>query len=1119
MPRSTLRRSAAALAAALLTALAGLTGLGAPAQAADKPWMDTSLSPAQRADSLLSAMTLTEKLAMLHGGTSCGYAGCIDANTRLGIPALHLQDGPVGVGDGASGVTQLAAPVAGAATWDTGLMRSYGEVLGAEQWGKGTNVVLAPTVNIVRDPRWGRAFESLGEDPFLAGAMGTADIQGIQSQGPMAQVKHFVAYNQETNRQATSGNAVVSDRALREIYTPAFDAAVKGGVDSAMCSYNLVNGTQACENAALQNGLLKKDLGFGGFITADWGATHSTVASANNGLDMEMPDARYFGSALTTAVNNGQVSVATIDDKVRRILTSMFRRGLFDHAQTGTMAATVTTAAHRTVARQVATQGSVLLKNAAAVLPFTAATHSVAVIGGGAGTGALTQGGGSAAVNPSAVVTPLDGLRTRAGAGTTITYAPGAARSDGALPPIDTTYLTPATGAGHGLTAEYFAGTAQAGTPVATRVEPQVDSTWGAPPAAGLAATGWSARFTGKVTPPTTGTYTFSLTSDDGSRLFVNGQKVVDMWRDQGSTTKTATVSLTAGQPVSIQVDYYQAGGGANLTLGWQLPGQSLRDQAVSAARAADVAVVFTGRTTSEGSDLADIDLPADQNQLIADVAAANPNTVVVVNSGSAVAMPWASSVRGIVEAWYPGQEYGSALAALLFGDENFSGKLPVTFPRSLADVPARTAAQFPGQNGTEQYSEGIDVGYRWYDRQAIAPLFPFGHGLSYTTFAYSGLQVGAPDGAGNVVVSFDVTNTGSRAGSEVAQVYVGQPASSGEAPKNLRGFAKVPLQPGEKKQVSVTLDARSFQYWDGSWTKAAGTQAILVGSSSRDVRLTGAVPGTPVDPGTGTLDRTGWVVTATSSGGGDVPARMVDGQTSTRWSSGAPMVNGQAVTVDLGATRTFTGVTMDSAGSANDYARGYQVFVSADGATWGQPVATGAGTSAKVVATFPSTSARWVKIVQTGSASSWWSIAELNLTTGTATTPTVLPRQGWVASASSSGGGDVPARLIDADPATRWSSGSPMVNGQTVTLDLGAARTFSRLTMDSGGSANDYARGYQVLVSSDGASWGAPIATGAGTAALVSVTLPTTTARWVRVVQTGTSSSWWSISDLNLYG
>jgi beta-glucosidase len=950
--KSLLRKRLAAIAAAVL---AVTTLYASPARAADQPWMNTALAPVDRANLLLAAMTQPEKLTMLHGGGSCGYAGCVPANTRLGIPALHLQDGPAGVGDGAGAVTQLAAPVAGAATWDTALMKQYGSTLGAEQWGKGTNVVLAPTINIVRDPRWGRAFESFGEDPYLAGQIGAADIQGIQSQGPMAQVKHYAVYNQETSRNNASDNAIVSDRAEREIYLPGFETSVKqGGADSVMCSYSAINGPFACENGPLQNQILKGEWGFGGFITSDWGATHSTVASANNGLDMEMPDSNYFGSALTTAVANGQVSQATIDDHVRRILTSMFKAGLFDHAQTGTMANPVTSAAHTALTRQVAADGSVLLKNANSVLPVPATTKSIAVVGAGGGSAPMYQGGGSASVNSSGSVSPYQGIVNRAGTGISVTYSQGTAGAG-------------ITGLA-GKCIDVAAANNANGTPV------QLYDCNGTNAQSWTVASDGSLQSLGKCMDVA------GAGTADGSKiqLYDCNSSAAQKWTATNGTlinTGSGKCLTATGSNNSTQLQISTCNGAAGQQ--WKLPSGSGHDQAVAAARAADMAVVFVNKFESEGSDLSDINLPADQNQLVTDVAAANPNTVVVVNSGSAVTMPWAGSVRGIIESWYPGQEYGNALASLLFGDVDPSGKLPVTFPASLADVPAHTTAQWPGQNNTVQYSEGVDVGYRWYDQQNKTPAYPFGFGLSYTTFAYANLAVATPDAAGNVAVSFDVTNTGSRAGAEVAQVYVGQPTSTGEPPKNLRGFAKVSLTPGQTQRVTVTLDARSFQYWSGAWTSAAGSNQIMVGSSSRDIRLTGTVA--IGSSGSTALSRTGWTVTASPSSTTDLPARMLDGDTGTRWSSGAPMANGNTVTLDLGAARTFSKVVMDSAGSTADYARGYRVDVSTDNATW-RTVGTGTGTAALVTAAIGSQTARYVRITQTGSATSWWSIAELNL-------------------------------------------------------------------------------------------------------------------------------------------
>lgn len=698
---SRLPRVALVLALAMLT-LAGYISTSQIARADTRPWMDTSLSPDQRADLVLAQMTLDEKIAMLHGASGSAYVGYVPGNSRLGIPALYLEDGPAGVADGMTGVTQLPAPVVGAASWDPSLMQQYGQVIGSEEAGKGANVTLAPTINITRDPRWGRAFESIGEDPYLNGQMGASDIQGIQSQGEIAQVKHWAVYNQETNRNTSADDAIVSDRAMQEIYFPAFQTAIdQGQVGSIMCSYSTINGAFACQNSYL-NQVLRDQFAFPGFNTSDWGATHSTVPSANNGLDMQMPDDSYYGAALKAAVQSGQVSMATLNQHVHNILRTMFALGLFDRPQAGSPSATVTSPQHAQVALRTAENGTVLLKNDGALLPLdTSKVHSIAVIGDDAGPDAQTAGGGSASVVAPYIVTPYQGISARAGSGVTVQYAQGVSPT-GQLPVVDAQYLTPATGGGNGLTAQFYNNMTLSGTSALTRTDPNVHFNWnGGSPGTGVNATQWSAKWTGTLTPPATGTYTFSLTSDDGSRLFVNGQKIIDNWRDQASTTETGTVSLTANQPAQIEVDYYQDGGASLVSLGWQIPGGlSLLDQAVQTAKQSDVAVVFASDFETEGADLTNIDLPGQQNQLIAAVAAANPNTVVVLNTGSAVTMPWVDSVKGIVEAWYPGQEDGNAIAAVLFGDVNPSGKLPVTFPKSLSDVPASTPQQWTGVNG-----------------------------------------------------------------------------------------------------------------------------------------------------------------------------------------------------------------------------------------------------------------------------------------------------------------------------------------------------------------------------------------------------------------------------------
>lgn len=720
-------------------------------------------------------------------------------------------------------------------------------MIGAEDRAKGADVDLGPTVNIVRDPRWGRAFESYSEDPYLAGRMGAADVEGVQSQGVMAQVKHWAVYNQETGRNTPADDAVIDDRTVHEIYTSAFGAIVEQARPaSAMCSYSSINGTYACENAYLDH-ILKQDFGFDGFLTSDWGGTHSTAGSANAGMDLEMPGQDFFGSALKTAVRNGQVPPSRLDDMVGRILREEFRFGLFEHPSPDTPDAPASTPAHLDVARKAAEDGTVLLKNDGGLLPLDPAkVHSVAVIGDGAGKNTLSAGGGSAHIAGTGTVTPFDGIKARAGAGVQVDYAQGYLGQGSALPAIGSQYLAPPSGAGPGLLGQYYPNTDSSGPPALTRTDPQVDFTWtGAPPAPGLPSTGFSTKWTGTLTPPATGTYTLGLTSDDGSRLLIGGKPVIDNWGDHAAATKTAQVALTAGRPVPVEVDYYQGGGDSTVTLGWLPPGQDLTGEAAALAAKSDVAVVYANDFESEGSDLTDLDLPAGQDELIDAVAAANPNTVVVLNTGSAVTMPWLAKVKGVFEAWYPGQESGNAIAALLFGDVAPSGKLPVTFPASLGQVPASAPQQWPGAGGEVRYSEGLDVGYRWYDRQRLAPLYPFGYGLSYTSFRFSNLQVD-PTGLGEngrLEVSADVTDTGARAGSEVAQLYLGDPAATGEPASQLKGFQKVALQPHQTKRVRFALTARDASYWSSeaqAWELGAGRYTVRVGDSSRNLPLSG---------------------------------------------------------------------------------------------------------------------------------------------------------------------------------------------------------------------------------------------------------------------------------------
>ena len=1093
---STLRRSRTLLGAALAALLATTAFAQAPAaHAAAQPWMNADQTPEQRADELLAQMTTAQMLDLMHPGTqTCSWGACVDGNSALGIPQLRLQDGPAGVGDGAGGVTQLPAPVAGAATWDPALMDQYGQVVGNEEWNKGVNVSLGPTINIVRDPRWGRAFESYGEDPYLSGQIAAADIRGLQSQGPIDQVKHYAVYNQETYRNTTSDDAIVSARAENEIYLPAFQSAVQqGGAWSVMCSYAEINGTFACENPDLLTNELDGTLGFQGFVTSDWGATHSTVASANAGMDMEMNSTDYFGQPLTDAVDSGQVSQTTIENAARRILTAMFAQGLFDTTQTGSIGDIVTTAAHQQVAEQVAEEGSVLLQNNGPVLPVTSADSSIAVIGDDAGPDALTDGAGSAGVVPSSVVTPFQGIQARAGSGADVTYSQGVANPDGSI--IDSSYLTPAQGSGSGLYAQYFNGNSLSGSAIATGTVPDLDYSWGGQsPTAGVPADNWSASYTGTLDPPTTGTYTFSLTSDDGSRLMVNGQQVINNWADQPPTTKTGTVSLTAGQKVSIEVDYFQDGGGSQLDLAWQPPNQDLLDPAVAAAKAANTAIVFVDNPEGEGADLSDIDLSSAQNQLVSSVAAANPNTVVVVNSGSAVTMPWADSVKGIIENWYPGQEDGNAIAALLYGDTDFSGKLPVTFPQSLAQVPASTPAQWPGQNGQVQYSEGIDVGYRWYQSQNITPLFPFGYGLSYTTFGFSGLTVSPPDSSGDVTAAFTVTNTGSKAGAEVAQVYVGEPSSTGEPPKSLQGFQRVQLNPGQSQQVSVTLDARAFQYYGSNgWTNATGTNQVYVGDSSVNTPLNGQV---------------------TISGGTTGPGSLTASPTSLTFPGQTVGTTSGAQTVSITNSGTAA-VAVSSVAASGDFAQTN---------TCGTSLAAGASCSASVTFTPTAAGSRAGALTVATNASN--SPLTVSLTgTGNPTSTTNLAL-GATMTASGSTQGYAPSNANDGNTSTYWES-TDNAFPQWLQADLGSTQALGSITLTLPPSTSWATRTQtlSVLGSTDGSDFTTLVASAnytfnPATGNTVTISLPASTSERYLRLQFTANTGWpaGQVSEFEIY-
>jgi beta-glucosidase len=679
----------------------------------------------------------------------------------------------------------------------------------------------------------------------------------------IATSKHYIGNDQETLRGTI--NAVVSQRALAEIYDPAFQATVDAGAGAVMCAYNKINGPYACESPQALEGTLDHGLGFRGFVMSDWGATHSTIPSTQAGLDMSMPGGSlfgpdYYGAPLAAAVASGAVPVATVNSMVRRILWAMFSAGLFDRSYPNPAAVAgtdVSTPADNQVALSASEQGAVLLKNDHGVLPLSQRTKSIAVIGDAAGADAIYGGGGSASVNPTNPVTPLAGITGRAAAsGATVSYAQGNSnyRSLAAVPD---TGFAPTSGTGPGWTATYYAGPAASGTPLGSEVVTSLHVTSTPAIVTASGASTWSVTYTAAMTPSASGVDEFGLNAGAAASLSIGGRPVISYGPGTGSVF-TGLAPVTAGQAAAFELDVTglstatSAGGpfgpSALVDLAWAPQENLLWAAAARAARTAGVAVVFASNYSAEGSDLQTLELPADQDLLIQAVARANPRTVVVLNTSGPVYMPWLRQIAGVFEAWYPGQQYGHSIAALLFGDVNPSGHLPETFPAHASQGVAHGGTvlipnpQFPG-NGTDvYYSEGIDVGYRYYDAHHQTPLFPFGYGLSYTTFSYGQLRLfPANSRSGQEIAQVTITNTGDRPGAEVAQLYLTDPASAGEPPYQLKGFQKVMLAPGQTKVLTFPISRQDMSYYRAGWVAAPGRYLVSIGSSERDLALAGS--------------------------------------------------------------------------------------------------------------------------------------------------------------------------------------------------------------------------------------------------------------------------------------
>ncbi|MFJ7590066.1 beta-glucosidase [Streptomyces sp. NPDC097617] len=792
-------------------------GAGAP-EAPPPAAPATEAKGAARIDALLERLTLDEKTALLHGArdpASLGQAGYVPGVPRLGIPALRLADGPAGVRV-ARPATALPAPVLLASAFDPALAREYGRVIGREGRALGQDVLLAPMVNLIRTPYAGRNFETFAEDPHLTADLVGEMIRGIQDEGLIATVKHFALNNQEHGRDTV--DVIAAEQTLHETELRGFEAAVAAGAGAVMGAYNKVNGVHACESKPLLDELLRGSWGFDGWVMSDWDATHSTVAAIGAGLDMEMPGGTHFGGPLREAVRGGSVPESAVDLAVHRILAAMDRFGLLA-ARPAARPPRDSAAGART-ARKVATAGAVLLRNEHGTLPLTgAAARSIAVIGP-TGQVPFVGGGGSAQVVPDGAAAPLTAIRKRAGNGAAVHYALG---EDVYGRPLPAKLLTPAAG---------------------------LDDRAVAPGRV------WSHEGEFRLTADDEWTLLVHYTGKrpvvrlDGEELFPVRQGVAEYFAGgllgsapDGMSVRRRTLALTAGTH-RLAVTAEGGDKGQRFRLRHTTGAIRAADlaEAVRTATSAHSVVLFAYEDATEGRDRTSLALPGGQERLIEAVAAANPRTTVVLNTSSSTTMPWLARTGAVLQMYYPGQEGAGATADLLFGDVDPGGRLTQTFPADERATPVGgDPLRYPGVGGRQQYSEGVHVGHRWYDAQRVTPLFPFGHGLSYTTWHYEKLTV-RPQ-RGGLRVEFTVRNTGRRKGTEVAQVYVG-PSRELELDQPVRalaGYRRLVLAPGEAQRVTVDIGARALSSWDPerhAWVLGSGRREVFAGRSSRELPL-----------------------------------------------------------------------------------------------------------------------------------------------------------------------------------------------------------------------------------------------------------------------------------------
>ena len=768
--------------------------------------------------------------------------------SRLGIPVIFHDEGLHGlIGTGA---TSFPQSIGLAATWDPALVADVAGVIGVESRSRGIRHLLSPVINIARDVRWGRVEETYGEDPFLQSRIAVAYCKALEDQGVVTTPKHFIANYGDGGRD--SHPIHLSERELREVYFPPFKACVEeAGARSIMASYNALNDVPCSANSWLLNDILRKEWGFAGFVVSDYGSVwgikekHAVAATPKDaaiqaveaGLDMELPNIEYYGKPLLDAANDGSVSIAAIDSAVTHVLRVKFSLGLFEqpYVDAEKAAGLNNNARSRELAHKAAQKAIVLLRNKNGTLPLSKNLRSVAVIGPNADAEQL---GGYSGFGIK-VVTALQGIQGKVSAATQVTYSKGCEIGFGALQPIPSENLVPpnAKPGEHGLRGEYFANKDLSGVPVFVRIDPQIHFEWqmGSPDPR-IPVDHYSVRWTGKIVPVVSGTYTFGASTDDGVRLYLDGKLLFDNWYDRGATLDAVTLHFEAGRSYDLRVEYYENDGWAYASLDWepQYNVHPLIKAAAEAAKNADVAIIVTGIIEGEGYDRANLDLPGRQEQLIRAVAATGTPTIVVLINGSAITMNnWADSVGAIIEAWYPGEEGGNAIADVLFGEYNPGGKLPITFPQFVGQVPL--------YYNTKPTGRGYD-----YSDMSGKPLFPFGFGLSYTNFAYSNLRFSDQKIKENesVSVSVDIQNTGEVSGDEVIQLYLHDPVASVTRPlKELKGFRRISLQPGEKSTVTFSVGRKELEFLDRAMKLIVepGEIEVMIGSSSADIRAVSA--------------------------------------------------------------------------------------------------------------------------------------------------------------------------------------------------------------------------------------------------------------------------------------